>query len=46
MGRAKQTVTKTKSRVKKNGKSSKSSYEPCRICHGTGLQPTPKRKNK
>lgn len=37
-------VTKTtETRVKKDG-SSNGLYEQCRMCHGTGVQRTPKKK--
>lgn len=43
MAKVKQTVTKT--RVKKDG-SSNGTYETCRMCGGSGIQKTPKKKNK
>ena len=42
-GRAKQTVTTTKTRVKKDG-SANGDYQQCRICHGTGVQKVPRKK--
>lgn len=35
---------KTKTRVKKDG--SNSDYMQCNICHGTGVQKKPSKKNK
>lgn len=43
MARAKQTVSQTKTRVKKNG-SGDGEYQQCRICHGTGIQRVPRKK--
>lgn len=43
MAKAKQTVSITKTRVKKDG-SSNGTFEQCRMCHGTGIQRTPKKK--
>ena len=45
-GKAKQTVTntRTKTRVKKDGSTNKSGYEICRLCGGSGIQRTPKKK--
>lgn len=42
-GKAKQTVTTTKTRVKKDGSAS-GDYQQCRICHGTGVQKVPRKK--
>lgn len=44
-GKAKvtQTVSRTKTRVKKDGSAS-GDYAQCRICHGTGIQRVPRKK--
>lgn len=46
MARARQTVTNssTKTRVKKDGSSNNAGYETCRMCGGTGVQKSPKKK--
>lgn len=43
-GKAKQTVTTTKTRVKKDGSANSSGFETCRLCGGSGIQRTPKKK--
>lgn len=43
MARVRQTVTVKTHRRKTGGDSG---YEPCRVCHGSGRQKTPKRKGK
>ena len=44
-GKAKvfQTVTRTKTRVKKDGSAS-GDYQQCRICGGSGIQKIPRKK--
>jgi len=43
MARARQTVSQTKTRVKKNGTAS-GEYQQCRICGGSGIQRVPRKK--
>lgn len=42
----KQTVKKTRVRVKKDGSANKGGYMQCNICHGTGIVKKPNRKKK
>jgi hypothetical protein len=46
MARAKQTVSKVKTRVNKNGSANKSGYMRCNVCGGTGVQKKPSHKKK
>lgn len=46
MARSRQTITKTRTRVKKNGSANKGGYMVCNVCGGRGIQKVPKRKKK
>ena len=44
--KVKTKTTKVKTRVKKDGSVNKEGYSVCRICGGSGVQKTPKKKKK